>query len=741
MSDDFADIATKSPKKSAVKRATPKTPADDFTDIASNTAPAPDPANKYGNQFVTADNRTQGRYLMTRNGRPAEDVPFDAVSAAMADGYDLSDLDKKKYDSDYGEFVKKQVLAQPPQGYLENVWSEAQSVPAGIGSLFEPPKSTGGKIAEAAVGPLAGGVLAAGRLVKSEISSRSGLADQGVKYGVDAGTIRDPKTQVLYGLRSAVSLLTSVIPVPGLAAMASKLNETADRGDVAGAWGIATVDIPLLLTGLKASGKITDVAKDTATKIINKVAEKYKPVVANVEGTKVPMLQSEAHPETKAGQRVEETKRRGVAPEKFKAVEQKQQETVKEAIRNVARDTSGFVGPQQFEPGAAMGDAATAVFNAAKPMYKAMDDSLATVPKDWSAASNLLNTAIARAQKLGVNIDISPAEEIKDAIVDKDGNLVDRQDLSAARIDEGLRSGEFHKTDVSLNKQPLQDFQAVRSELLDMQRSAWSSGDVNKVRLIGNEVRTMNQEAEAALGGTDLYKNWKEADRLWAKGYALSEVADVLNATTKGTPHGVITDPNIAQTPTEIQGSSLVSRLNALDQAGVLERGLTHQQITNLRTAAYIIERAQAVRIGTSSGETASKSRAMTHFIGGKGWPIAGGVVGGIVGAMTKGLEGAWEGAATGSFFGFALETVSRRALASAMTTLEGVKALRELSIARTTTQKTIALRRLVVAARAATPQQKEEKKKETSAPGPQSKLTPTHVFNVQTGEIEPIAA
>jgi len=748
MADDFSDIATPVPKKAdkkpAVKRLDAKpAPADDFSDIASTSMP--EPMHIFGSTYVTKDNEKEGRYLMEKDGKN-EDVPFSSVAAAMSDGFNIAWVDHKRYANDFKYFAKQQKAETPPKGYWSNLWDEAKSIPEGVGSLVKPPESKAGKVAEAVLGPAAIGAVAVPRLLKSEAQSRPKAIEQSNQQAEEAKGIRDPLISKLEDIRSVATLMSALVPVPGIAAMTTKINQAIDRGDLAGAWGMATVDIPLLLTGLKSSGQITDVAKDTATKVIDRMVEKYRPTTADVGGEKVPMLQSEAHPESKVGQYVEDTKRRGVAPRQFKQVERKQQEAVKDVIRNVARETSDFVGPMQLEPGAAMSDAATAVFKSAKPMYKALDDSLASVPKDWSTASKLLNTAIARAQKLGV--EITPAEEPVSVIVDKAGNIIDQQAFSKARTEENLNSGEWHEEEMQLNKQPIQDFQAVRSELLDMQRTALAAGDLNKARVIGDEVRTMNQEAENALKGTELYKNWREADRLWSKGYAISEVADALNAVTKGTPEGVITDPNISQVPTEIQGASLVNRLNTLAENGVLDKAFNPQQIKNLRTSAYIIDRAQAVRSGTSTGETASRSRAITHLLGGSSaLPTAGAVAGGMIGA----LHGHFlTGAELGTFLGFVGQVVQRRALATAMTTLDGVNALRDLSQARTPTASTIAMRRLIVAARAASKnkdkvgpasddQQNDKKKPEIL--GPQSSVTPTHIWNAETEEIEPVAA
>jgi hypothetical protein len=315
--DDFADIATKTPntKKPAVKRAAPKTtaPTDDFSDISSNAIPQPDPSNKYGSQYVTDDNKKEGRYLMSKSGKPAEDVPFSAVSGAIADGYDLSDLDKKRYEKDSDAFTEQQKKGQPPEGYWANAWDEAKSIPAGVASLFQEPTSTGGKIAEAALGPIGTGVVAGERLLKSEASSRKALIGQASDQAKSASNIRtggdalNIANKAAQEYRSYLSFISALLPLPGVAAMVSKLNATIDRGDLKGAFGQASVDIPLLLTGLKASGKITDPALNLAKKATDKLVAKYRPVVVNLEDKQVPLLQSEAHPDTKAGQYTEET--------------------------------------------------------------------------------------------------------------------------------------------------------------------------------------------------------------------------------------------------------------------------------------------------------------------------------------------------------------------------------------------------------------------------------------------------
>ncbi|HZY60884.1 MAG TPA: hypothetical protein VFE38_00050 [Edaphobacter sp.] len=324
--------------------------------------------------------------------------------------------------------------------------------------------------------------------------------------------------------------------------------------------------------------------------------EKFRPRVVTLEGEKVPVLVGEASPDSRVGRLQANVKRSGVSGAKFDRVTQVQQDAVKKIIRNVAQKTSGLTGPMPAEPGMAVRSAADATFAQARPMYAALDTSLVKVPDTLAEASHVTQNAIARAHKLGA---VFGDEVTGGHYVDRSGNVVDRRDMSPLRFDQALQRG-----DIVLRKaqavQPLQTYMRVRSELLKMQRS---SSDAATRNAIGDEVRRMNENMEAALKGSPLSNNWTEANRIWAKGYALRDVADAITKATKGTP-AAEQAAGIDRVQTRIKGTQLVNRLNELQRNGILERAFSPDEARHLRQAADILDRASA---------SAGKSGVLQH--------------------------------------------------------------------------------------------------------------------------------
>jgi hypothetical protein len=328
------------------------------------------------------------------------------------------------------------------------------------------------------------------------------------------------------------------------------------------------------------------------------VAEKYAPRQVELAGTKVPVLVGEAAPETRPGRMQISLKRGGMGAAKFDAVTRAQQAAVKNVIRKVAQQTSGMTGPMAEEPGAAMQDAADATFAKARPMYNALDASLKTVPDTLQGVSKILNDAITRAKKLGVtlgdeNVDLSKIRPDKEGSIQWGGTRISKltqPERWNALVKEGI-------IDESGNGTPLSAYIKVRSQLLKMQRS---TADPAMRNAINNEVHTMNDNMETAFKGTPLYKNWTEANRLWSKGYALRDVADAITKTTKGTP-AAAQAPGLSPVQTRIQGTSLVKRLNDLQENGILDRAFTQEEKTNLRQATDILDRARASAGNASS--------------------------------------------------------------------------------------------------------------------------------------------
>lgn len=422
-----------------------------------------------------------------------------------------------------------------------------------------------------------------------------------------------------------------VVGLAGLPAQAAETLQQISRGDPQGMENLMDITPPGIGKNLWESyqndaetlgpnAALANLSGNLATlyaagKVAGKVAEKtpgigelrqvaaerarapFKPLeprTVEITGQKIPVLVGEAAPETRAGRMQTSLKKAGTGGAKFDAVSRAQQAAVKNVIRRVAQQTSGLVGPMAEEPGTAMSDAADATFAKARPMYSALDASLARVPDGLQEVSRITQEAMGRAQKLGV--DITDPGITGEFYVDKEGNAVDRGSMSPAKFEDAVRRGDL-TTKKLAEGQPIGTYMKVRSQLLKMQRS---TPDAAMRNAISNEVRAMNDNMEAALKGTPLYENWQEANRLWSKGYALRDVADAITKTTKGTP-AAQQAPGLAPIPTRVQGPNLVNRLNVLEQDGILDRAFTHDETANLRQAVDILDRARAAAGGGGS--------------------------------------------------------------------------------------------------------------------------------------------
>ena len=218
-----------------------------------------------------------------------------------------------------------------------------------------------------------------------------------------------------------------------------------------------------------------------------------------------------------------------------------------------------------------------------------------------------------------------------------------------------------------------------------MQRA---SSDAGVRYAIGKDIETMTENIESALKGTPIEKNWSEANRLWSKGKALQDVSEAIRDATKGTP-AAAQSPGLAPVPTKVQGASLVSKLNDLYKDGTLERAFTHEEVSNLRQAADILDRIQRTSIGHGSGESASISRGLTHALRGNAGPLAGAAIGGSFGGL--------KGAEMGAGLGFITQKIGEQGLVRVMTNLDGVSALKELEAAKTPTEAQSAIRKILI--------------------------------------------
>ena len=355
--------------------------------------------------------------------------------------------------------------------------------------------------------------------------------------------------------------------------------------------GVGTIEVP------RAAGA-------AVSKGLSKVGELRRsmaPTEVPIAGEKVSTMVGEAHPESRFGRMQAGLKISGLGEGRFTKFDQAQQAQVKAIIRKTAQQTSAAIGPMPDEPADAVGHAADTTFRKATPMYDALDSSLKTIPDSMANVSKVTEQAIARAKKLGVEVEIGGGSERELLSRQIYGKGFDELDSSPTVkvsggqgqppkeiIGERANIEQLLKDQAAKGGQPISTYMKVRSELLKMQRATPDAALRNH---IAGEISTMNANMETALKGTPLYDNWLEANRLWSKGYALREVGDAIRAKTHGTPVGEQA-PALSPVPTKIQGDPLVTVFNDLKHDGVLDRAFTTDEIKNLRQCIDILDRA-----------------------------------------------------------------------------------------------------------------------------------------------------
>lgn len=430
------------------------------------------------------------------------------------------------------------------------------------------------------------------------------------------------------------------------------------------------------IVGMWLAGKAMEVPMKGA-QALEHATGNYRPIEVPIDGEVVPVTVGEYAPTTLAGRYQLRLKRAGMGAKKFEELESEQLRKVKAVMRNTAQETSELIGPMKNEPGAAMGDAAETTLEKARPMYRALDQALRTMPASFGDVSPILKDAISRARKLGAQIE-------PDAELYIDGGKVTPQShpvLWQRLLEQGI-------IDETGGGTPLTALQKIRSLLYRMQRS---SPDASTRYAIGNEIRNMNANIEAALKNSPkLLDSWKEADRLWSKGYALRTVAETITNATKGTPieaQASWLDP----VPQRMQATSLVSALNDLAADGTLDKAFTAEQRKNLRASADVLDRIQRTKVGTGPGSGhMSEGRALSAALHGSTGPAFGALVGGTFGG--------WHGLGFGALLGAMVQQFSERAVVDVMTTPGGVKALVALERAMTPTQRALAVQKLTAA-------------------------------------------
>jgi hypothetical protein len=145
--------------------------------------------------------------------------------------------------------VDAQPPSPPPTGMLGGVGSEFWNAIKSPVALFAPAQTP----EEGAVLGLQGvGGLALYRLGKGELQSRGEAVKQAGQQFKSAGEIRDPLIKSLQYGESGLTGLSSVLPVPGIAAMTTNINRVGDTGNMREMWGRGLADALMLGAGGKA---------------------------------------------------------------------------------------------------------------------------------------------------------------------------------------------------------------------------------------------------------------------------------------------------------------------------------------------------------------------------------------------------------------------------------------------------------------------------------------------------------
>lgn len=412
--------------------------------------------------------------------------------------------------------------------------------------------------------------------------AKAGAESHKLDRGLPLPNLRDART--------ATSALSALVPFATAPVANVNARENQGQPSLAASEGLADAT---LLGGSLAAPKVVGPLAKTAARTVLKPIAPLLPKLINIEGVTMPVLAGEADPATLAGRTQLGLKAQGIRAVKFNQVAATQQAAVKQVIANVAQKTAGMTDlAAGVEPGPAMQASSDAVFSRARPMYQALDASMTSVPETADAVSQIVKQAQARAAKLGVEFNTPDPQEAVFQQAAKDYGL---QGEAAGK----LRTSMGLPEEVAPEGQPLQTALTVRSQLLKMARS---SADPAMQRAIYQEADAMNASIEQALrksGNPDLLNNWKNANSLWKKGYALSRVAESLDKAVSGTPvEQQVTAPGVVKQPPEINAESLVKELNALNSDGTLTKAMSPAQATALRQVADLLDRSQGTGVG-----------------------------------------------------------------------------------------------------------------------------------------------
>lgn len=350
--------------------------------------------------------------------------------------------------------------------------------------------------------------------------------------------------------------------VPLVGPMASHFGERAGSGDIAGAVGEGAT-----LALLPKLGKLMK-------ELPGEFLSKYRPSVVDIQGTKfivpvseaseLPMQSTEAIKQAKF-------KKAGVGAQEWEKIDAYNQKAAREVIQNIARNQSG-IGAVPDSPAGAAGSAGTHLIeNKAVPMYKALDAVIQASPRLRVISRNMssvVQTAMKKAEKYG-----APA-------------------MAKGMTAPGLRTP------------PLETYMKARTFLRDM---AFKTSETNPIisRNLYSAVDEMDAGIEKAMkssGVPDMYDNWKEAQRLYAKGKAFERVGDALAKASDGAPADWKPQGMATRHPT-IKSGTLRNQLQKLDEHGDLERSFGKDGADALKQVAYVLDKQASANL--PAGETA----------------------------------------------------------------------------------------------------------------------------------------
>lgn len=285
------------------------------------------------------------------------------------------------------------------------------------------------------------------------------------------------------------------------------------------------------------------------------------PIGETVEGVDIPQLATERNPKSAVAGVQRSLKKSGIGKRDFEDVAEDQQAAVKEAMRRsfgkAARRTIGA-----DEPAEMASQAANAARARANPLYSRVWASRVEVPFDqvpMSRSSGLLRDAWNRVMR-------------------REGITMETQMLPNKSI--GL----------------MQQFRSELRAMAEASRDPSGRLDVNG-SIFNDAWHEIDAKMRKSLATQNpgALKMWERANDLWAQSYAMDEVSRALAETTEGTPIASQVGGRAAAIPTEIQGASLVKRLNDLDRDGTLSRAFPDKGKA-IRSLADMLDRAQAVR-------------------------------------------------------------------------------------------------------------------------------------------------